>query len=158
MKHLIFAIKDEKFAIDIMRIVEILNPIDVHTIPELPHFIDGVINLRGSVIPIINMRKRFDIEEVSDKARIIIIKFDDESIGLIVDKVLEIKEIEPEEIKKPSRLFKGFRAEFIKGIANLYKNDVVIIMDIDRVLTTEERVKIKESRKRLKDLKDEKNQ
>ncbi len=156
MKHLIFTIKDEKFAIDIMRIVEILNPIDVHTIPELPHFIDGVINLRGSVIPIINMRKRFDIETSSDKSRIIIIKFDDEFIGLIVDKVLEIKEIEPEKIKKPSRLFKGFRAEFIKGIANLYKNDVVIIMDIDRVLTTEERVKIKESRKRLKGLKDEK--
>jgi purine-binding chemotaxis protein CheW len=158
MQHLIFTIKDEKFAIDIMRIVEILNPIDVHTIPELPHFIDGVINLRGSVIPIINMRKRFDIEEVSDKARIIIIKFDDESIGLIVDKVLEIKEVEPEKIKKPSRLFKGFRAEFIKGIANLYEGDVVIIMDIDRVLTTEERVKIKESSKRLKGLKDEKHQ
>ncbi|HHN65888.1 MAG TPA: purine-binding chemotaxis protein CheW [Nitrospirae bacterium] len=156
MKHLVFTVKDEKFAIDIMRIVEILNPVDVHTIPDLPPFIDGVINLRGNIIPIINLRKRFDIDEPSEKARIIIIRFDNESVGLLVDSVVEIKELETEQISRPSRLFRGFRAEFIKGIANPGKEDVIIIMDIDKVLTTEEIVKLKESSKQLeKDLLDD---
>ena len=156
MKHLVFTVKDEKFAIDIMRIVEILNPVDVHTIPDLPPFIDGVINLRGNIIPIINLRKRFDIDEPSEKARIIIIRFDNESVGLLVDSVVEIKELETEQISRPSRLFRGFRAEIIKGIANPGKEDVIIIMDIDKVLTTEEIVKLKESSKQLeKDLLDD---
>ncbi len=151
MKYLIFRIKEELFGIDIMRIVEILNPLDVHKVPELPDFIVGVISLRGDVIPLINLRKRFGIEDRAEKERVVIIRLNGEKVGIIVDSVTEIRDIPDDRIQRPSKLFKGFKAEFLTGIVEIESGEVVIIMDIDKVLTSEERVKLEKSRKKFSD-------
>lgn len=150
MRFLIFHVKEEFFAIDVFKVVEIINPQKFHHVYDLPGFIEGLINLRGELIPVVSMRKRFGIDTPSNGARIIIVRLDDEKIGLEVDEVLEIVNIEEKKLSKPSKLFKGFRAEFIESVAELDKDRVAIILDLDRVLSTEEKIMLKDSTKRIR--------
>ncbi len=149
MKYLVFFIKDDYFGIDIFKLAEVLNPVKLHPVPDVPEFISGVINRRGEVIPVVSMRRRFGITEEAGKARIVILRFGKgEKIGLLVDGVTEIAEIPRERISKPSSLFKGFRAEFIEGIAEMGNERIIIIMDMERVFSTEEKVLLKESKRK----------
>ncbi len=149
MRYLIFLVKEEYFGIDVFKVVEIIKPTRFYHVYDLPDFIEGLINLRGELIPIVSMRKRFGIDESPSKSRIIIVKIEDEKIGLQVDSVVEIAEIPPEKISKPSKLFKGFKAEFIESVAELKDNRVAIILNLNRVLTTEEKILLKSSKDRL---------
>jgi purine-binding chemotaxis protein CheW len=151
MKCLIFTVQEDFFGVDIYQVVEILNPLKLHRVPEVPEFIAGVINLRGEVIPIISIRKRFGIEDKSDRERILIIMIEDEKIGLLVDDVVEIMDLSEKKISKPSKLFKGFRSEFIGGIAEISGERVIILMNLEKVLTTEEKMTLKRSREKLLD-------
>ncbi|RMG74854.1 MAG: purine-binding chemotaxis protein CheW [Nitrospirae bacterium] len=143
MRFLLFQIRDEYFALDVYKIVEIINPQRYHHVYDLPGFIEGLINLRGELIPVVSLRKRFDIKEKSAHSRIIIVRIEDEKVGLEVDEVLEIVNIEEDRLSKPSRLFRGFRAEFIDSVVELDRERVAIVLNLDRVLSTEEKVLLK---------------
>ncbi len=159
MKYTILDIADENFGIDIQGVVEILKPLKLCKIPELPDFVSGVITVRGEIIPVIDLRIRFGITEKSGKQRIVLIRLEEDKVGLLVDNVTDIVEISEEKISKPPKVFKGFRAEFIKGLGqkDAYvgtktsnSNKVIIILDIKRILTSEEKIRLKRSRKKLK--------
>ncbi len=149
MRFLVFQVKEEFFAVDVFRVVEIINPMKFHHVYDLPGFIEGLINLRGELIPVVSMRKRFGIEEQSESSRIIIVKVENEKIGLEVDEVLEIVTVDEDRLSKPSRLFRGFRAEFIESVAEIDTERVAIILNLDKVLSTEEKIMLKDSKKRI---------
>jgi len=159
VKYTIFDIADENFGIEIQWVVEILKPQKLFKIPELPDFVSGVISVRGEIIPVIDLRIRFGITEKAGKQRVVLIRLEEAKVGLLVDNVTDIAEISKEKISKPPKLFKGFRAEFIKGLGQEHSyvgtktsnsNRVIIILDIERILTSEEKIKLKRSRGKLK--------
>lgn len=134
--------KDE-FGIDIARIVEILKRQKVFQLPNLPDFVAGVINLRGEVIPVIDLRRRFGVEDIRGKERIVVIRFGREKIGLSVDDIKEIINLDPSEISSPPSIFRGLKTEYMNGIGRRNER-IIVILNLDSILTTEEQIKIEE--------------
>lgn len=134
--------KDE-FGIDITRIVEILKRQKVFQLPNLPDFVAGVINLRGEVIPVIDLRRRFGVEDIRGKERIVVIRFGREKIGLSVDDIKEIINLDPSEISSPPSIFRGLKTEYMNGIGRRNER-IIVILNLDSILTTEEQIKIEE--------------
>jgi len=143
-KFAVFKISDEVFGITIDKVVEIIKPQKVFTIPGLPTFLSGVMNVRGVVIPVIDLRKRFGLGPVVSKARIIVVRFDQEKVGFLVDEIREIMSLKSEEIMSPPSLFKGFKTEYIIGLGRK-KDSIIILLNIDNLLTSEEKIFLKES-------------
>ena len=149
-KFTVFTIADETFGIPIERAVEIIRVQKVFSVPGLPGFLSGVMSVRGTVIPLIDLRRRFGTKPAGKKERIIIVRFEQEKIGLLVDGIREIVALSPEEITKSPSLFKGFKTEFLKGLGR--KDDaIIILLDIDNLLTSEEKIQLKESAVLLED-------
>lgn len=136
---------DEGFyVIDIMKIKEIIKPLRLTVIPKAPAFIEGVINLRGVVIPVIDMRKRFELPklEPTSKTRIVIVSIDRKIVGLIVDEVREVIKINMKEVKPPPRMLEGVNTDFIFGVCK-YKEDLLMILKLNNLLTDEEKELLK---------------
>ncbi len=136
MKYLIFTLKDEEFAIEIERVVEILKPQKVFEMPELPDFLEGVINVRGMIIPVVDMRKRLGLPE-AERAMIVIINYGMDRLGLVVDDVKEIIEISSEEISQTPEVLKNFRTGYLKAFAKRAQR-VIMILNLETLLSSEE--------------------
>lgn len=149
-KFTIFRIGDETFGIEIDRVVEILRVQKSFTIPGLPTFLTGVTSVRGIVVPVIDLRRRFGVPPAGRKERIIIVRFGAEKVGFLVDEVLEILGLETAEIRTPPSVFKGFRTDYLTGIGK--KDDrIIILLNVDRLLTSEEKIQLKESMQMLEE-------
>ncbi len=146
MRCLVIRVGEEYFGIEIGRVVEILNPGQIHAIPDIPPFLRGVMNVRGDIVPVVSLADRFGIRSIPEKQRVVIMRFMGEKAGLLVDNVDGIIEVDEERLRRPSKLFRGFRAEFIDGVVELDAERVLIIMDLERVLTREDKVVIKKAR------------
>ena len=143
-KYAVFKIGAEDFGIEIKRVVEILSTQKVHAIPDLPDFLSGVITVRGEIIPLLDLRRRFGVLDSSAKELIIVIRYDDEKLGVLVDQVKEITTFKKDEISNPPAIFKGLKRKYLAGLGK--KDDrVVIILNVDDLLTSEERIKLKEA-------------
>jgi purine-binding chemotaxis protein CheW len=150
MKFTVFKIGNEDFGIDITRVVEILNSQKVHTLPELPDFLSGVITVRGEVVPLLDLRKRFGIQSSETKELIILVRYDSEKIGLLVDEIKEILSFTAEEIAAPPAIFKGLQKKYLSGIGK--KDDrVIIIINLDYLLSSEEKIMLKDSEELLEE-------
>ena len=139
-KYLIFDLGEESFGIEIKYITEIISFQKITELPDMPEFIKGVINLRGKVIPIIDVRTRFKLDKTdhTDRTSIVIVQVGEKDIGLIVDTVAEILEILEENIDPPPH-FKSAadRNRYIKGLGKV-KGEVKILLDIEKLLYEEE--------------------
>lgn len=147
MKFAVFSIGKVEFALDIMRIKEIVKPLKINTIPKAPRFIEGVINLRGKIIPIVDLRKRFGVkipESPLSSERIIIVRLEKKIIGLIVDSVSDVISLGKGDISPPPEIVKGVSAQFIKGLGKI-GDRLALLMDLDRILTVSERISLKSS-------------
>lgn len=131
----------EQFGIGIDRVVEILKAQRLHVLPQLPAFLAGVVNIRGEVIPLLDLRKRFGISSSSRKERIIVIRSEGEKVGLLVDGVKEIVDLQPSEISEPHSMFRGLKTEYLTGIARKGDN-IIILLNIDNLLSSEERIQM----------------
>lgn len=152
-KFTVFTISGEIFGIAIERVVEIIRVQKVFSIPGLPGFLSGVMSVRGAVIPLIDLRRRFGTKPAGKKERIIIVRFEREKIGFLVDEIREILALSSEEITNPPSLFKGFRTEFITGLGK--KDDtIIILLDVDNLLTSEEKIQLQESIEMMGDRKE----
>ena len=136
-----FRVGEGLYALDIMRIREIIRPQKLTSIPKMPRFIEGVIHLRGAVIPVSDLRKRFDQQnrEVTGKNRIIICAVGERIVGLLVDEVLEVRRYARQDLAPAPQFFKGPEAAFILGVARRGE-DLVMIIDLDRILSIDEQV------------------
>ena len=139
-KYLTFNLMDEYYGINVDRILQIIAIPDITKIPKTPPFVRGVINLRGKIIPVIDLRLRFKLpeQEYNDRTSIVIIKIKTEKneifIGIIVDKVIEVLDIHVDEIEKTPTFGVELDTQFILAMANV-KNKVVTLLDISKILT-----------------------
>jgi purine-binding chemotaxis protein CheW len=129
-----FRLDNEDYAIAITKIQEIILMKPITRIPQVPDYIEGLINLRGSVIPIINLRKRFGlpVREVDDETRTIVVNIHDKTVGCIVDAVTQVMRINRDQIQPPPLSVLAVSHQYIAGLARL-DDRLVIILDIDRL-------------------------
>jgi purine-binding chemotaxis protein CheW len=133
-----FHIAGEEFGLNILRVQEIIRVQQLTRVPNSPEFVDGVINLRGKVIPVIALRKRFGLEELAhDKqTRIVVIEVKGTVLGFIVDSVSEVLRIPADTVEPPPRLGKVER-EYVSGVGKL-DNRLLILLDVDRLMSDSE--------------------
>lgn len=134
-----FSLGEKLFAVDIMRIKEILLPQKLSSLPRASELLDGVINLRGDVIPVMNMRKRFSMQSGDrDKpGKLLIVFLASQILALMVDDVLEVISVPVEEIKPPFQAVTGVGMEFLLGVC-LSNEQVYMILDIDSLLGSQD--------------------
>lgn len=142
-KYLTFILGDETHGIGILKVQEIIGVMDVTKVPKAPSFVRGVINLRGKVIPVIDLRLKFEMEGREDTERTCIIVLqvqrDDDQVvmGVIVDEVSEVLQIKSEEIEPPPSFGAGVDTDFLLGVGKVEKL-VIMLLDVDRVLSSDE--------------------
>jgi purine-binding chemotaxis protein CheW len=139
-KHLVlFTIAGEKYAVDINSVYEIIRMQPVTRIPKAPFFVEGIINLRGKVVPIVDMRKRLglgDIEQTKE-SRIMVVDSNGESVGIIVDAVTEVLRIPADAVEPPSNIIITTASDYMLGIAKR-DGDMIVLLDLNRVLSKED--------------------
>ena len=137
-----FMLADEEFGVEVLKVREIIRMPTITKMPNVPQHVEGIINLRGKVIPIISMRRRFNLmeSEKSSQTRIIIMDVVGSLTGFIVDSVSEVIRIHGSEIQPPPSMVisGGVSQEFITGVYN-HAERLLIIMDIDRMFSEDER-------------------
>jgi purine-binding chemotaxis protein CheW len=146
-QYLTFQLDDETFALDVSNVREILEFTDITKVPKTPEFMKGVINLRGSVVPVLDMKLKFGMTPIEKTINtcIIVVEVDFEGentiLGALVDTVQEVFELEPDQIEPPPKLGIGLNTEFIKGMGK--KDDgFIIILDIDKVFSFQELIDV----------------
>lgn len=142
-KYLTFALADEEYGISILKVKEIIGMMSITTVPQTPGFVKGVINLRGKVIPVVDLRLKFGIEaaEYTERTCIIVVEIDGASgailMGIVVDAVSEVLNITGENIEDTPTFGTKLDTEYISGMAKC-EGGVKILLDIDQVLSDEE--------------------
>ena len=142
-QYLTYKLADEVFAVDVAKVREILDFTPATKVPGTPEFMRGVINVRGNVVPVVDMRLKFGLtktEKTVDTCIVVMeITVDEDKtvLGALVDSVQEVFEIEASQIEPPPRMGTRWRTEFIKGIGKR-NNELIIILDIDRVFSSSE--------------------
>jgi len=143
MQLLAFRLGDETFAVNVTKAREVLDCIDITRIPQTPPFMLGVINLRGSVVPVIDLRRKFAMpaaERTRDTCIIVLeVTHDDGTlvVGALADSVEEVLDITAEQVELPPRIGTRLKTEFIHGMVN-QEDTFVIYLDIDRVFSSED--------------------
>ncbi len=140
-----FKMGEEEFACNIKDVSEVIKMLKVTPLPRSLDFIEGVINLRGEVIPVIDLRKRFGMytAERTKESRIIIVEVDDRLIGLIVDAVSEVARISNDQIQEAPNHVAGGRTDLITGVGKLDQR-MIIILDVEKILSTDEQIALEE--------------
>jgi purine-binding chemotaxis protein CheW len=139
-KVIVFALGSEEYGVEVdkVRTIERMQPMT--RVPKVPAFINGVINLRGVVIPIIDLRARFglDLAEYNDNTRIIIVSAEEYEVGLIVDSANDVIDLDSDEINSPPEIVGGIKAKYLDGIARVGENRLLVLLNLERVLDKSE--------------------
>ena len=130
-----FRIGEEEFGVDIVAVKEIIRLMQITMVPRAPEFIEGVINLRGKVIPVVNMRKRFNKGQVTpdSSTRIVVMELDQKIVGFLVDGVSEVLRIPETTVEDPPPVVAGIGSEYIRGIGKL-DSRLLILLDLYHLL------------------------
>jgi len=136
-----FGVANEKFGVDILMVQEILRSAEVTAVPNSPEFVEGVLNLRGNIVPVIDLRKRlnlYDEETSQKKSWVLILNIENRVVGFIVDHVTEVLKIEEDSIETaPDIIVAGLESQYIQGVCKI-DDGLIIILDFDLVLFNEE--------------------
>ncbi|HHY37278.1 MAG TPA: chemotaxis protein CheW [Firmicutes bacterium] len=135
----VFRLGSEEYGVDILQVQEIKRMLDITRVPKAPGFIEGVINLRGQIIPVLDLRRRFGFPaaERTPDSRIIVVNIGDLVIGLIVDTVLEVISLPKEAISPAPALVTGINNDFLAGIGDLGER-LLIILNLEKILAVDE--------------------
>lgn len=142
-KYLSFSLAEEEYGIGILKIKEIIGMMNITVIPKTPKFVKGVINLRGKVIPVVDLRLKFGMESIpyTDRTCIIVVEIDGRTgtmlIGIVVDSVSEVLNVRPENIESPPTFGASLDTDYILGMAKM-ESGVKILLDINRILGADE--------------------
>lgn len=139
MQLVTFSIGEEEFGVDILKVQEIIRTMEITKVPKAPDFVEGVINLRGKVIPIIDLRRRFGLssKEHDKHTRIIVIEINNMIVGFVVDSVSEVLRIPAGTVEPPPAVVAGMESEYISGVGKL-QDRLLILLDLDRLLSNED--------------------
>ena len=135
----VFDLSSEAYGVDIGAVREIIRLQDITKVPRTPEFVEGVINLRGKVIPVVDLRKRFGLPAVeeSKENRIVVVDIGAQDIGVVVDAVTEVLRIPTESVEPPASVITTSDSEYLPGIAKL-DSRLIILLDLEQVLTEAE--------------------
>jgi purine-binding chemotaxis protein CheW len=134
-----FNIGDEEFGVDILKVQEIIRTMEITKVPNSPVFVEGLINLRGRVIPIIDLRRRFNLaqRDHDNYTRIVVIEIHGMVIGFVVDSVSEVLRIPSNTVEPAPLIVSGIDSEYIKGVGKL-ENRLLILLELEKLLSSEE--------------------
>ncbi|WP_297045598.1 chemotaxis protein CheW [uncultured Desulfovibrio sp.] len=134
-----FSIGEEEFGVNILKVQEIIRTMEITKVPRAPEFVEGVINLRGKVIPIIDLRRRFGLApKAHDKnTRIIVIEINNVIVGFVVDAVSEVLRIPASTVEPPPPVVAGVESDYISGVGQL-QDRLLIMLDLDKLLSSED--------------------
>lgn len=140
-----FRVGDQLYALDILRIKEVIRPQKLTPVPKAPRFVEGVINLRGVVIPVVDLRRRFDQSntDTGQKTRIVISVLAGKVIGLMVDEVAEVKSFTRQEIQPAPRFIKGEESDYFLGVCQR-DEDLVMIINLEKILSSDEKIDLQQ--------------
>lgn len=138
-KYLTFHLGKEVYGIEIYHVIEIVGIQKITEVPDMPDFVKGVINLRGQVIPVMDVRARFRMKELeyNDRTCVIVVRVEDSTIGLVVDTVDEVADIPEANVSPPPKIGKGISSRYIKGMGKTGE-EVKIILDANKLLFDDE--------------------
>ncbi|MGI6084223.1 MAG: chemotaxis protein CheW [Acetivibrionales bacterium] len=138
-RYLTFSLGKESYGVEVRYVIEIIGMQSITEIPEMPEYVRGIINLRGKIIPVMDVRLRFKKEpkDYSDRTCIIVIEIKDILIGLIVDSVSEVISIPEQDVVDPPKMNKSLNNRYIKKIGKV-RNEVRLLLDCEKLLTEDE--------------------
>jgi purine-binding chemotaxis protein CheW len=141
-----FRLGADEFGLDVFTVHEILRHQTVRSVPRAPAFVQGVIDVRGTLVPVIDLRTRFEVADAPDEddPRIVVVQHGEDRLGLVVDAVTEVLRAPETALAEPPAYFRGLAAEYIRGIVRLPER-LVIVLDIDRILTSQERIALEQA-------------
>ena len=136
-----FAVGEEEYGLELLRVKEVIRMREITWLPKAPSFVKGIINLRGDVIPIIDLKEKFGLESRADAAqtRVIVVEVEGRLMGMVVDSASQVVRIPADQIDLPPPVLGGFSQEFITGVGKL-ENRLVILLNADAILTVDEKV------------------
>lgn len=145
VKLVVFRIGDDLFAADVLAVDRVLRYTSPNPVPDVPRWIEGVVEHRGAVIPVVDLRRRIERDDVelSASTRILVFNTSDGFVGAIADAVVEVAVVPAAAVAPPPPLFRGLAADAIRGIAKV-REELVVVLDVDRVLTRADRIVIDE--------------
>ena len=140
---IIFDIGNEKFGVKITRIHEINRMTEITELPDTSNYFAGIINLRGDIISVVDLRKRLGLTEVenTEDTRIIVVEYQNDDVGLIVDSVSEVLHIDNEDIEDPPQSMVGIKDDYLIGVVKVEEN-IVNILDLDNLLGSKEAIEL----------------
>ncbi len=135
-----FNIGEEEFGVDILKVQEIIRLVEITRVPNAPSFVEGVINLRGKVIPVIDLRKRIGMPSIqsSSESRIVVVELENKIIGFLVDCVNEVLRISQSITEPPPSIIAGINADYITAIGKL-DDRILILLDLEKILDTSQK-------------------
>jgi purine-binding chemotaxis protein CheW len=138
-KYLTFVLGSEEYGIEILKVREIIGMMDITSVPQTPDYMKGVINLRGKVIPVIDLRLKFEMTELkhTQETCTIVVEVNSSLIGIIVDTVSEVVNIGGEAVEDTPAFGQGIDTDFIIGLGKVHEK-IIILLDIEQVMSTEE--------------------
>jgi purine-binding chemotaxis protein CheW len=138
-----FRIGGEEFGLDVFQVHEILRYSEPTPMPKAPAFVEGVLDVRGLLVPVVDLRKRFELHDLryDEDTRIMLVDFQSERLGLIVDEVSEVMRVAETAVTAPPQYVKGLAAEFIRGIVRL-ESRLVVLLDLEKILSSQERMQL----------------
>ncbi|MDF2587654.1 MAG: chemotaxis protein CheW [Anaerocolumna sp.] len=144
-RYLTFTLEKESYGIEIQYVTEIIGIQAITQVPELPNYVKGIINLRGKIIPVMDIRLRFKKEPIpyNDRTCVIVVDIKNISIGLIVDSVSEVLTIPEQEVVEPPKMNNGVQNRYIKNIGKV-GNEVKLLLDCEKLLADDDIEEIKE--------------
>jgi len=140
LQFVVFKLGNEEYGVNIMQVKEIVTYKEPVKVPNTPKFIEGIINLRSQIIPIVNLKKRFNIpgDEINDETRIIVMNIDSKQVGFIVDDASEVRTISEEDIENAPDIIAGIERKYITGIGKIGER-ILILLDLDKLFDEEEK-------------------
>ncbi|MBI3810827.1 MAG: purine-binding chemotaxis protein CheW [Nitrospirae bacterium] len=140
-----FTIDDKEYAIEISKIIEIIYYKAATALPQSPQFIEGVVDLRGTVIPVLDLKKRLRLvsKTAGSSNHILIVRFGDKMVGIVVDDVKEVLQIEEGQIQSPQTYIKGGGSKHLRGVCKVH-DQLIFILSLDTLLSDDEQAQLRE--------------
>ncbi len=142
-QYVIFKLNREEYGVEISHVQEITEIKSITTVPNTPVFVEGIINLRGKIVPIVSIKKRFDLPQQAEmgEQRIIIINLKDKQVGFIVDDASQVLTLDENQIEKPPELVAGIDRDYIIGIGKV-EDKIIVLLDLEKILSEQEQKEI----------------
>ncbi len=138
-----FSVGDEDFGVDIQKVKEVIKIRNITKLPKAPVFVKGVINLRGDIIPVLDLREKFGLEqaEYGDSTRVIVAEVEGRSVGMVGDSVSHVIRISHDQIEPPPEMAGGISAEYLRGVGKVDEK-LIVLLNIDKILSTNEKIEL----------------